>query len=356
MNCRMCRGELSQRFNLADTPIANNLQDHPYGGDYHPLNLMECQDCGHVQLDRAVVDFNHYPYRTPKAQQPYLEGVATNLRNRFPRAEKVVEIGSNNGLNTEILKRAGFASVIGVDPAGTHWAAWKVPFDENAAQRIYKRVGPIDLVVANNVFAHIDDLDAVFRGIDFILDEHGAVIIEVQDFQKSLERGYFDMIYHEHLDQHRPGPWKSFLERHNLNLSAVEHTPTHGGSIRLTATRHHKTDWFDASVDWDDYREKVDRVKQYVRNVVPHNSAIWGATAKITTMIYHCGIQDRFRYCVDSTPEKQGKYLPGTDIQIVPDFLDKPNRVLLGAWNYECEFKRQFPDLKSINPYRIMEF
>lgn len=351
MNCRMCRGELSLRIKFKPTPIANAFSDEPDTGELHPLNLMECASCGHVQLDRALETFQDYKYRTPKAYEKHLRNTAATLKARYPGARKIVEIGSNNGLNTKILQGAFGGSVVGIDPAGTHWACWKMPFTEIVAERIHKRVGDIDLVVANNVFAHIDDLHEVFRGIDYMLSDSGAVIIEVQDFQASLDRGIFDMCYHEHLDYHRPGPWAGFLLEHNLLLSNVEHIRPHGGSLRLTATRYHKTDWTDPPIDWAEYNRKIDSVTYGVTHTLPQGSVAWGATAKLTTMLHQCGIKDRILYCVDSTPEKQGKYLPGTSIPIVSGFRDIPNMVLLGAWNYEHEFRKQYA-YKYLNPYK----
>lgn len=351
MNCRMCRGGLRLAVKFKPTPIANAFSDEPNTGELHPLNLMECMSCGHVQLDRVLETFVDYKYRTPNAHRKHLIETAATLKARYPRARKIVEIGSNNGINMEILQHAFGGSVIGVDPAGTHWACWKMPFDEIVAERIHKRVGDIDLVVANNVFAHVDDLHKVFRGIDYVLSDHGAVIVEVQDFQSSLDRGIFDMCYHEHLDYHRPYPWIAFLREHNLELSAVEHTPVHGGSLRLTATRYQKTDWTDPPIDWTEYNRKVDSVTHSVTQTLPEGSVAWGAAAKLTTMIFQCGIQDRIDYVVDSTPEKQGKYLPGTSIPIVPTFQGIPKMVLLGAWNYEHEFRKQYA-YKYLSPYK----
>ena len=136
VNCRMCHGTLTPRVNLGETPIANDFSATPNTGEKHPLILCECNDCGHVQLDRAIVNFNDYKYRTPKAYEKHLKQTAAVLKKRFPHAKKIVEIGSNNGLYTEILHEAFGGSIIGVDPAGTHWACWKVPFGEKVADKI----------------------------------------------------------------------------------------------------------------------------------------------------------------------------------------------------------------------------
>ena len=344
----MCHGTLREVYQLNDTPIANALQTEPFAGEKYPLVLMECEQCAHIQLRDVLTGlFESYPYRTPKAYEGHLKTTAGLLRQRYPKAGSTVEIGANNGLYTDILAGCDFTPIIGVDPAGTHWSCWKSPFSLHIAKKIYKRIGPVDLVVANNVFAHIDDLDEVFEGIDFLLADEGAVIIEVQDFQESLDLGMFDMIYHEHLDQHRPGPWKYLLNRHNLELSAVEHVPPHGGSIRITATRHHRTDWIDPPADWKRYTGLANFAKAMVDK---HTyDAAWGATAKLTTLLHNTNVE--IPYCVDTTPEKWGKYIPGTGTMIVPEFENGAHKVLLGAWNYFSEFERQFPDKEGVSPY-----
>tara|TARA_Y100000310_G_scaffold181396_2_gene181333 strand:- start:6632 stop:7726 length:1095 start_codon:yes stop_codon:yes gene_type:complete len=349
-DCRMCHGDVKQVFALNPSPIANDFQKEPNSGSYYPLDLMECVDCGHVQLKHALKGlFKDYKYRTPAASIPHLEETAKVLRNRYPQADTVIEIGSNNGINLEVLLKY-FQTVEGVDPACDR-AAWKHYFNARTAIDIYKHLGPIDLIIANNVFAHIDSLDEVFEGIDFILDPHGAVIIEVQDFQASIDRGIFDTIYHEHLDQHRPGPWKVFLNRYNLELSAVERLSTHGGSLRITATRYHKTCWVDPPINWKHYSAKVGLAKLNLIQQLKGDVVAWGASAKLTTLIHHCDLEDRIQYCVDSTPEKQGLYIPGTPIDIVPDFVTKPDTVILGAWNYQDIFKEKHPDLNGVVPY-----
>lgn len=356
----MCHGPLDFKFGLEPTPIANLFPDTPDTGEKIPLDLMECRDCGHVQMRHVVTGlFDDYKYRTPKAFESHLKATAATLRKRYPFARSMLEIGSNNGMYTEILHAEGFKRTMQCDPAGTHWACWKVPFGLEIAKEMFQHqthgfgapCGHVDLIVANNVFAHIDDLDDVFRGIDYLLSDHGAVVIEVQDFQASLNTGMFDMVYHEHLDQHRPGPWAKFLKRFNLNLTAVEHIPVHGGSIRLTATRHGNTEWIDPPINWTDYRQKVSKIKSRVISRLKGEVVAWGATAKATTLIHQLGLEDRIRYIVDTTPEKHHKYLAGTSIKVVPDFLTTPDTVLLTAWNYADEFKKQYPALRGINPY-----
>ena len=111
-------------------------------------------------------------------------------------------------------------------------------------------------------------------------------------------------------------------------------------------------------IDWDAFQERVDAICYRLRNEVPHGSVAWGATSKLVTLLHVADIADRIDYCVDNTPEKEGKYLPGTDIRIKKDFMPTiggeihhPKSVLLGAWNYESVFREHYPTLKYVNPY-----
>jgi len=348
-DCRMCHGALALRLEFKPTPHANAFQDEPGEVEKYPLNLMECVSCGHVQTQHVVpsVFGGAYPYRTPQASAQHLLATATILKKRHRVNSHIVEIGSNNGLYTEILKDT-IGPIINIDPSGTHWACWKTPFNEWCAQRIHERHGLIDLVVSNNTFAHINDLDEVFRGIDHILSDEGAVVIEVQDFMASVERGVFDMVYHEHLDYHTAAPWVKLLEAHNLQLSGVERINPHGGSLRITATRYHRTEPPDSRINWTLFRNGKAEAIHKVKRANP--KVAWGATAKLTTLIHECELE--LEYCVDSTPQKQGKYLPGTATPILAEFkADEKRPVLLGAWNFETEFNKQFPRLEGVSPY-----
>ena len=310
---------------------------------------MECEDCFHVQTSIVVEDFREYKYSTPEAVRPYLEDQAKDLKSRYPEAKIVLEIGSNNGMNVEILGKH-FDSVIGVDPAG-EYPVWPLRFDMKTAEVIERRVGKVDLIVANHVFAHIDDLHEVFDAIDFILTDDGALVFEVGDFLDMAVNGRYDTIYHEHLDQHTAEPWGNLLENHNLYCNDYDDTDYQGGSIRLYCSRKDiGMLMHDNPTDWWSYKFLIKSNQETLLAKLPERFCIWGATAKATTLIHQLGIADRIVYCVDNTPAKQGLYLPGTDIKIQQEFgIDWT--VLLTAWNFEEEFKRQYPDREYLVPY-----
>jgi len=358
--CRLCGGTVKTKLQLNPTPIANLFPDTPMTGDIYPLELRECEDCQHVQIGHVVPDNvlygESYKYETPLAQIPEMDAQAENLKHIFSNARTALEIGSNNGLFVDALYRAGFEAE-GIDPSGTGDHVIKSPFTSKFAKHY-----PItDLIIAKNVFAHIDDLDDVIRGVDMILAEDGVLIFEVQYFLEMAERGEFDMIYHEHRDYHTVAPLIPFLASHNMRIVHVERLPNHGGSIRVYCGRGGMMPMAEKTVDWDEFKSHIDFFSQHIIREVTeaaNNSQIimFGATAKACTLVHHLGIADMIAYAVDSTPRKQGKYIAGTKIKIMPEeslSQSKSNKtILISAWNYSDYIIQKYPDREFIIPFK----
>lgn len=350
--CRLCGGKVVKVFELEPTPIANDYKEQPdEDAERYPLELMQCVDCDHVQQHYVISGlFNDYKYTTPQTVATYLEPVAKRLRQMNPDAKRVLEIGCNNGVFLDVLKKEDFW-VIGVDPATSHPNGIREHFTEAMSRGFQVK---FDLVVANNVFAHIDDLQDVFRGISNVLTENGAIVFEVQYLIDLLRNGEFDMIYHEHLDYHHLKPLARFLTKMGFVMTEWEHIRTHGGSMRITARRHGREVWLpDEDINFDRLRAIVGLTKKRLRELADEKAPLvaFGATAKATTLIHNCGIADKIEYCVDSTPQKQGRYIPGTNIRILPVSELRNQTVLLTAWNYEKEIRQQINN-KLINPFR----
>lgn len=351
--CRMCAGESRVMLSLTPTPIANSFPAEP---DTHaeriPLDVQECLRCGHVQLrEKVTVDWTDYKYSTPEANRPHLADAAQRIKNRYSYLKTALEIGSNNGLYLEELQRVGITAY-GVDPCAT--VGVKAAFSHALAATLQ----PVDLIVANNVLAHVDDLRDVFSGIDRLMHDDSVLVFEVQYLPDMMARGAFDMIYHEHRDYHTLKPFVPFLKRYGLVITEWEFISTHGGSIRVYCERAGvSTELPDEPLDWRAFKRRIDHAKQSVWQQVREVEgpmACFGATAKATTLIHHFGLTDHFMYCVDNTPAKQGRYIPGTHIPIqsentLSDY--PPDAVLLTAWNFEREIRAQFPHLHFIVPF-----
>ena len=356
--CRLCNSRVETKLKLNPTPIANSFPDKPMTGEIIPLELRECVSCQHVQIGHVVPDSvlygASYKYETPAAQIPELDVHAQFLREIYPSARTVLEIGANNGLFVDSLYRAGFEAE-GIDPSGSHDHVLRVPFTAKFA----KHYPTTDIIIAKNVFAHIDDLNDVFNGIDKVLAEDGVLIFEVQYFLDMAERGEFDMIYHEHRDYHTLAPLVPFLAKHGLGMFHVERLPNHGGSIRIHCRRGAGMPIAEKTIDWDHFRSAV---RAYSESIIAEVSAaksqviLLGASAKATTMIHQTGIASLITYAVDSTKKKQERYIAGTRIKILPEHImlgsKSEKTLLLGAWNYEDIFRKRYPDFDFIVPFK----
>ena len=357
LTCRLCGDRVAPVFALTPTPIANAFPAKPdAGAERYRLELVQCCSCAHVQVRDVVPDavlYADYRYETPAALAPDLAARARALRRDYPQARRVLEIGSNNGLFLGALREAGF-DTFGVDPAAAESEnVIRAPFTGYLAAQL----GAFDLVLANNVLAHIDDLDDVFRGIERVLAWNGALIFEAQYFPALVEAGAFDMIYHEHRDYHTVAPLKAFLRRYGLRMKRADMLPAHGGSVRITADRGDLELWGPAEkpVDWAAFTDRVNAAKaSLVEQLGAERVVAFGATAKACTLIHHFGIADRIEYCVDSTPAKQGRYIAGTDIQIegMEALPADGSRILLTAWNHAEIIKRKYPQFDYIEPFK----
>lgn len=372
-NCRLCDSPVEHTLRLPDTPLANELTsftDDPV--ELFPLELKRCVACRHVQLGHVVSPerlYGHYSYATGVSEsfRKHFFEYASTLSSIVPPGGLVVEIGSNDGTLLREFKDRGY-SVHGIEPSSA--LAWKaisknlVPtfpmfFTSTYARTLACRSEQADCVIANNVLAHIDDLDDVMHGVSILLKPGGLFVFEVQYLGDMLKHGLFDMIYHEHLDYHHLTPLVPFLARHDLDLYDVERVPTHGGSIRCfarkvgpsglcgQASRAREMLAEEAAIPPDalSLGMRVAIAVAIARDCfkflnLPGRIAGYGAPAKLTTLAYACGI-DGLQYVVDDNPMKQGKYTPGKHWPIVPSSRlaeDPVDYLVLFAWNVaeEC--------------------
>ena len=359
LNCRFCGGSLFMTMELAPTPLANDFPLKPDAdAERFPLQVMQCPECKHVQLKQvadANVLFSDYKYSTPRAFLPHLESLALKLKERYPNADKVLEIGSNNNLFVDVLRKH-FRAVVGVDPASPDDRFQRLFTSEFARELGWE--WQFHLIVANNVFAHIDDLHDVFAGIEMVLAPEGSLVFEVQYLPAMMESGTFDMIYHEHHDYHTLRPLMKLFQLHQMHMTGFEFIPTHGGSIRVTVNRWGVGKAISPPelplehLDWEGFARRIEDAKQRTVEALRgfKTVAAFGATAKACTLIHQFGIADRIGYCFDETPQKQKRYIPGTNIRIT-NSMGSPDALLLTAWNYESVARARFPNLHIINPF-----
>lgn len=377
-NCRLCRStDVEEVLTLAPTALANELvteDERSATQQKFPLALYFCNDCSHVQLldvvdpDRLYRNYLYVSGTSPVFRQHFDE-YAGSVVDKYGIAEGslVVDIGSNDGVLLSCFQRRGMV-VQGVDPAeaiaaqATENGIDTLPefFSPDVATRIVTERGPASLVVANNVFAHIDDLHSVLEGVSRLLGDDGFLVIEVSYLKDVLEKVLFDTIYHEHLDYHSVGPLRRFFAENGFELVDTISIPSHGGSLRAVARKkggdypvqesvaafvaeEERLGLYRAST-FRAFAERIDALGDELLAVMNSMKARgktiagFGLPAKAATLMHQFGIGPEYiDFVVDDSPMKQGLYSPGYQIPVVAsDRLqsDRPDCIVILAWNF----------------------
>jgi SAM-dependent methyltransferase len=293
----------------------------------------------------------------------------------------VIEIASNDGYLLQYFQQAG-VPVLGIEPSGNVAKAAidkGIPtrvefFGTAAAGRLVAEGKQADLLLGNNVLAHVPDLNDFVAGMKQVLKPHGIITMEFPHLEKLVDHCQFDTIYHEHFSYFSLCAVERVFAKHGLTLFDVEELPTHGGSLRIYA-RHEAASHFcvTPAVAALRQREKTAgyerielynlfsrRVREVKWNLLEFLIAAkrsgksivgYGAPAKGNTLLNYCGIRtDMIDYTVDRSPHKQGRLLPGTRIPIyAPERIDatKPDYVLILPWNLREEVTRQMAHIKQ---------
>ncbi len=372
--CRLCgAGDLETVLRLAPTPPANEFvraEDPPQ--ELIPLYLARCPSCSHVQLP-VVVDpdrlFSHYVYvsgTSPSFVQHFERYAAQCLALRkdgdpwVRRGDFVVEIGSNDGTLLRAFKELGDCNVLGVDPAvdiadratQSGIPTWPHFFGEEMVPVILHHGGPAALVVANNVFAHADDLEGMARAVKALLDpERGRFVFEVQYLVDLVSKNLFDMVYHEHLSYHSLAPLMGFFTRLGMTLVDAERVDTHGGSIRCVVVPRpderismrligllqvelavlHEEAFTDMDAKILARGIELSIALAFEKGTI----AGYGAPAKLTTLAHQFKLDgSKIAYVVDDSPWKNGLLTPGYRIPVVARAEPWPDAFVLFAWNF----------------------
>lgn len=374
MSCRFCSSPVETVLDLGETPPANSLLEaRDMEQRRFPLVLEWCETCSNVQLRDCLAAedlYSHYLYVTPRS--PMLERHYAELRQflfgggYLDAGSNVMEIGSNLGLFLDHIS-PHVNSVVGIDPAEEIAAeanANGIPtvvdfFNADSAPRAAAEHGRPNLVVGRHCMAHNEWPQEMVRGAAAVLDEGGHLVIENAYVLNTLENAEFDQVYHEHMYYFSISSLEKMLAKEGFTVVDATVSLIHGGSIIVVARYgggepkssidgyRSREDLFLNAGTFQRFRERAEQVRVQLRTLVEglvddgHSVWTYGATAKGNTQLNYAGLtHETIPYCVDNTPMKRGKYLPGSGIEVIDEdaaLADPPDFFLLTAWNYQEE-------------------
>lgn len=390
MRCRICGHDGVQPFlDLGKTPLSDGLvRPENLGGPEprYPLEVAFCPGCKIVHILEDVAQEILFPEDYPYFSSFSEHLLAHSRRHALGLVEGrglgagslVVELASNDGYLLQNFVEAG-VPVLGIDPAPAQVAQANANgvrsicefFGVELAERLvagdYGDLGPLqaDAIVANNVCAHVPDLNGFVAGMKLLLKPGGVITVENPWVRDLIDHCEFDTIYHEHLYYHSCAGWARLAERHGLHLNHVEYFPDlHGGTLRWhLAHEPARTPALDAALAdeqsigldtfayYEGFAKRVEQLKAdllgLLRGLRAEGATIaaYGAAAKGSTMLNYVGIgTDLVDFVVDRNPHKQGLLMPGTHQPIldVDALLERrPDYTLILAWNFKDEIMRQ---------------
>jgi SAM-dependent methyltransferase len=392
VNCRFCAAPLEKTFvDLGMQPLSNAFVDAAAvdGPEtFFPLHARVCSECLLVQLpelqspEQIFQDY-HYLSSVSDSWLAHCSRFAAQAIERFGLATSslVVEVASNDGGLLRYFKDNRIP-VLGIEPAANVAAIANdagIPslprfFGSALAKELVASGKRADLLVGNNVLAHVPDLNDFVGGLAALLAPDGVLSLEFPHLARLVEEGQFDTIYHEHFSYFSFGTAERVLRAHGLVTFDVEELPTHGGSLRVLARHEGSKAWPTtarvAALHRSEEERGLHRMETYAafearvreiknslleffigRRRAGKHVVAYGAPAKGNTLLNYCGIRTDFiDYAVDKNPLKQNKFLPGTHIPIrAPDRIreTRPDYVLILPWNIKDEIIGQLAPIRE---------
>ena len=392
MECRACNAELEHTFvDLGVSPLSNSYlaaDQLPAMEPHYPLKVLLCSECWLVQLPavtRPEDIFSDYAYFSSFSETwlRHAEDYVEKMVQRFGLNENhnVIEIASNDGYLLQYFLQRGIP-VLGIEPAANvaEAAVEKgIPtlvkfFGTETAKEMAAEGKAADLLLGNNVLAHVPDLNDFIAGMKMVLKPGGVITMEFPHLMRLMAENQFDTIYHEHFSYFSFLSVEQAFARHGITLFDVEELPTHGGSLRIYG--RHETDktrpvtenvaelrerelreGFDRLETYQGFAKQVEETKrsllEFLIQAKREGKTIvgYGAAAKGNTLLNYCGVRTDFLdYTVDLNPHKQGHFLPGTRIPIYAREKireTKPDYVLILPWNLKDEITSQMAHIRE---------
>jgi len=393
MKCRFCNHELKHEFiDLVNSPPSNSFLtqeelNQPEG--FFPLKLFVCERCFLVQIDEykksdeifsdKYIYFSSFSKSWLEHAESYVEMITRRLQLTYK--SYVVEIASNDGYLLQYFREKNIPC-LGIEPAKKTAEVARNKgievitefFGVKLAEELAKQGRLADLLVGNNVLAHVPDINDFVKGLKMVLKKDGVVTLEFPHLLQLVKENQFDTIYHEHFSYLSFHTVQRIFAAHGLHLFDVEELSTHGGSLRIYAKhREDGSKYMTSNVAdlldrekaagmttlayYQDFQGKANVVKYSLLSFLLEQKkcgkkvVAYGAAAKGNTLLNYCGVKkDLIEFVADASPYKRGTFLPGSHIPVVSEDLirkTRPHFVLILPWNIKDEIMEQLQYIKE---------
>jgi SAM-dependent methyltransferase len=391
--CRFCKNQLEHSvIDLGMSPLCQKHVKPENANDmekFYPLHAYICEHCWLMQLEEFAtpdeIFADEYAYFSSYSESwlEHARKYTLQMTERFKlnSSSLVAEIASNDGYLLQWFVQKNIP-VLGIDPAANVAKAAQEKgvrtevefFGKSTAEKLAGKYGKADLLLGNNVLAHVPDINDFVAGMKEMLNTSGVITMEFPHLQRLIEENQFDTIYHEHFSYLSFVAVNRIFAHHGLTLFDVEELPTHGGSLRIYGKHDSDTSkevtnnvaelikreiqlGFENLEYYSRFEEKVKETKRKILDFLIQakrngkSVAGYGAPGKGNTLLNYCGVRTDFiDYTVDMSPHKQGNFLPGTHIPILhPDMLKetKPDYVFILPWNLKEEIMEQHKYIRA---------
>ena len=389
-SCAFCSGDsLTEVLDLGKVALAGGFLTAKEFSEEpkFPLRVYFCNDCLAVQvvdiIDPELMFGNYFYFSSQiKTLRDHFEDYATEVVSRFldPKKSTVLEFGCNDGVLLRPLADQGIRTLIGVDPASNIISTINDErinvindyFTEATSNAVLDRFGKVDMVVANNVYAHIPDICGVTRAVKNVLSDDGVFVFEVHYLGKIIQGMQYDMIYHEHLYYYSLIALENHFKKHGMVVFDIKAVPIHGGSMRYYVCKNDSVHaknistrvellrkeelqfGYDKPETYRDFASKVGNSRKKLMSVLNtlrskgRTVAGYGASGRANTIIQYCGINEgHVEYMIDDAPAKTGFFTPGSHLEIYSNEILKvrpPDYLLIFAWSFINEIASKCED------------
>lgn len=393
MKCRFCQTGLEEVFiDLFNSPASNSFLTEEQLNEpefFYPLKVYACLNCFLVQVDEykksdTIFDSSYVYFSSySRSWLEHASNYVNMMINRFGfnKQSHIVEIASNDGYLLQYFVQKEIP-VLGIEPTSNTAEVAKAKgiesvldfFGVRLAKELVAKNKKADLLLGNNVLAHVPDIVDFTKGLKILLKDKGIVTMEFPHLVQLIDNNQFDTIYHEHFSYLSFTTVKKIFESVGLELFDVDEIPTHGGSLRIYA-KHREDNSRKISLNvglllnkekekgvleinyYRGFQQKAVKIKLSFLDFLIEKKrlgkrvAAYGAAAKGNTLLNYCGVKnDLIEFVVDANPHKQNKFLPGSHIPVVDEvFLmkKKPDYVIIFPWNIKSEVQAQLAYIKE---------